>query len=194
MLGSGVGTTIDYFCTELPTKDLKTSVVAVISDRKNSGVERVAKKHSIPFQLIEYKKAEQNEWNEKLLEVVTSYKPNLILLAGFLRKIPPSFLSHFPRSVINSHPSLLPDFSGKGMYGSLVHEAVIKAKKNQTGVSIHIVDEDWDKGSLLGQKTLAVFSGETALELEKRVKKIEKEFYLHIVFKIISKEIKLNEF
>ena len=194
MLGSGTGTTIDYFCEKAQSQELKAQVVALISDRKEIGVEKVAKKHQIPFHIIEYKKEKLEEWSENLLKIISSYNPHLILLAGFLRKIPSSLLSHFTNSVINSHPSLLPEFSGCGMYGLRVHEAVIQNQKKQTGVSIHLVNENWDEGPVLSQKSLAVLSHETALELQERVKKMEKEFYLATVSKIISKEIVLNEF
>ena len=191
MLGSGAGSTIDYFCEKASSHALQAQIVSIVSDRKNSGVEKVAQKHKIPFYRLEYR--DPDEWTRCLIKTLSPYSPHLILLAGFLRKIPLPFLSHFSNSVINSHPSLLPDFSGYGMYGLRVHEAVIQSQAKQTGVSIHLVNENWDEGPLLSQKTLAVFPRETALQLQERVKKLEKELYLETISKIISGEINLNE-
>ena len=191
MLGSGEGTTIDFFCQRIKTKELKVRVAALISDRKNSGVERVANRHQIPFYLVEYENSKR--WEERFLRVISSFNPQFVLLAGFLRKIPASVISQFPQSIINSHPSLLPDFSGHGMYGLRVHQAVIQSQKKQTGVTIHLVDENWDSGPVIKQKTLTVLPQETALQLQERVKKIERELYLKTFSQIITGEIKLSE-
>lgn len=194
MLGSGLGTTIDYFCEKAKKRELKASIVALVSDRKGSGVEGIARKFHIPCHIIEYQKDQKETWNHVLLEKVSLCKPDLILLAGFLRKIPNSFLSRFQNRVINSHPSLIPEFSGEGMYGSRVHNAVINSQKEETGASIHIVNSKWDEGPLLDQKALPVAPSKNAVELEERVKILEKELYLQTVLKIISGEIVLDQF
>ena len=107
-----------------------------------------------------------------------------IILAGFLRRLGPCFLSAFKNKVINSHPSLLPKFGGKGMYGSYVHQAVFQAGEKQTGITIHYVNEEYDQGGVIDQKTLPVFPHDTPESLEERVKQAEKLFYAETIKKL----------
>ena len=138
-------------------------------------------------------RGESEIWDDSLCRHLESFQPDWILLAGFLKKIGPKVLKKFPGRIINSHPSLLPDFSGKGMYGIKVHEAVIQNHKPETGVSIHVVDKNYDGGCILFQKKIPVIESETAKELETRVKNIEKEVYLDVVLKILSGEISTSD-
>ena len=192
MLGSGTGSTIDFFCEKSKKRELPAQIVSIIADHFKAGVLSVAKKHQIPFHVVEYKKKEFHIWDKELSEILLFYQPQLILLAGFLKKIGPTVLNNFKNKILNSHPALLPDFSGPGMYGLRVHQAVIKQKRKETGVTIHLVNENYDEGPILCQKKIKVFPEETALELEKRVKSLEKTLYLKTVSKIISEAFSPN--
>lgn len=107
-----------------------------------------------------------------------------IILAGFLRRLGPCFISAFKNQIINSHPSLLPQFGGKGMYGIHVHRAVCRAQKKTTGLTIHYVNEEYDEGSIIAQKKIKVNDGETPESLQERVKKKEKIFYAKTIIKL----------
>lgn len=190
-LGSGQGSTIEFFCKKIQSEKQAFQIKALVTENENSRLPDIAKKFQIPCHVIAYKNKNFSEWDEELRQVLLSYKAQLILLAGFLKKIGPGVLNQFQNKVINSHPSLLPEFSGPGMYGFQVHQAVIQANKRETGVSIHIVNANYDEGPILAQKKVPVQKGETALELEKKVKKIEKEFYFETVKQIVSGDIRL---
>ena len=191
-LGSGQGSTIEFFCRKIQVEKPPFAIKALVTDRSRSGLIKIAKTFQIPCHIINYKKEKAEQWDKELRQVLRSYKAQFILLAGFLKKIGPLVLHEFPNRILNSHPSFLPEFSGPGMYGFKVHQAVLQAKKKETGVTIHIVNKNYDEGPLLAQKKIPIQKGETALELEKRVKKIEKEFYFETLLKIIKGDIALE--
>lgn len=183
MLGSGAGSTIDFFCEKASHQDSLLQIVAIVTESPTSPLNSIAKKYNIPFYLLPFKKESTKDWDQKLKQILMPYNPQLILLAGFLKKIGPQVLAQFHGKIINSHPALLPEFSG--MYGSHIHRAVIEQGKQQTGVSIHVVNEEYDKGLILHQQILKVLKDESAGELEKRIKDMEKEVYLKAVLKML---------
>ena len=185
MLGSGAGSTIEFFCQKAKEDDSTFRVAAIVTENPKSPLDSIAKKYNVPFHLLPFKKEDFTKWDTDLKEILKSYSADLVLLAGFLKKIGSQTLSQFPDKIINSHPSLLPDYAG--MYGSHIHRAVINDKKDKTGISIHIVNEEYDKGLILHQETLKISQEETALELEKRVKGVEKTIYLETVLKFLKK-------
>ena len=185
-LGSGKGSTIEFFCQKIKQENFNFKITALITDNPKSNLLSIAKKFNIPCHVILYDKNDFTSWDQKMCSKLMTYKPDLICLAGFLKKIGHSVLKHFPDKIINSHPALLPEFGGTGMYGLKLHQSVINAKKNQTGVSIHKVNTEYDKGLILAKKIIPIKKNETALELEKRVKKIEKPFYFKTILKILN--------
>ena len=191
MLASGAGTTVSAFCKVEEKGQIPAKVVAVITNESKAGVISVAKEHQIPCAIVKHQKESTKDWDQRLLETLRKQDPDLILLAGFLKKIGPTVLSHFKNRILNSHPALLPEFSGKGMYGLRVHSAVIAHKKTETGVTIHLVNENYDEGRVLAQKKLPVFPEETPSELEKRVKSMEKALYIQTVTKILHGDMSL---
>lgn len=191
MLASGTGTTVSAFCEAEDRGQIPTQVTAVITNESKAKVIAAAKKHQIPCSVVRYQREDVKGWDRLLLETAKQYDPDLILLAGFLKKIGPLMLSHFKNRILNSHPALLPEFSGRGMYGLKVHSAVISHKKTETGVTIHLVNENYDEGRILAQKKLPVLPGETPSELEKRVKVLEKTLYIQTVTKILQGDISL---
>lgn len=191
-LGSGQGSTIDFFCKKVVSDNPPFQIKAIITENPHSGLVNVADKFNLPFHIVEYKNRNFQLWDKKLCQALLLHKPQLILLAGFLKKIGPLVLNRFPNRIINSHPSFLPEFSGPGMYGSKVHQAVIDSKKSYTGVSIHVVNQNYDEGAVLAQKKILIQKGETALTLEKKMKKIEKDFYFETVLKVLKGDISLS--
>ena len=190
-LGSGQASTIEFFCKKTKSRKPPFEIKALVTDNPNSGVVTVAKQFHLPYHIVEYADKNFADWDKELNQVLQLYKPQLVLLAGFLKKIGPAVLNRFKNKIINSHPSLLPEFSGRGMYGLKIHQAVVREQKKQTGVTIHIVNKNYDEGTLLAQKKIWVKKRESALELEKRVKKQEKMFYFETVMKILKRDIPL---
>ena len=112
------------------------------------------------------------EW----IATLTAYQPSLIVLAGFLWKLPEHMVHAFPNKIINIHPALLPKYGGKGMYGMRVHQAVKDAKENESGITIHYVNEHYDEGAIILQEKIAIAIDDSAAEIAKKVQQLEHHF------------------
>lgn len=163
--GSNALNLIDYF-----RKEDFASVVAVFSNKQSAGVVQKAKERHIDVHCFN-----RHDFYESrnVIELVKGYKPDLIVLAGFLWLVPEEFINAFEGKIINLHPSLLPKFGGKGMYGRRVHEAVLEAGEKETGISIHLVNKEFDKGELIYQDKFTIFGNETVEEIESRIHELE---------------------
>ncbi|MCD6012656.1 MAG: purN [Flavipsychrobacter sp.] len=171
IFASGTGTNA-YAIIEYFKKNGKAKVSLVVSNKANAGVLEIAKREEIPFLIIDRKTFHET----LLLEQLSSYKPSLIVLAGFLWKIPDALIHAFPGKIVNIHPALLPSYGGKGMYGHNVHNAVITAKEKESGITIHYVDEHYDEGDVIVQARCKVGQNDSADTLAKRIHKLE-HFY-----------------
>lgn len=166
--GSNAQAIIDYF-----KKNGKASVALIVTNKPQAGVLEIAAREHIPFLIIDKKTIGET----LLLDQLQAYNPALIVLAGFLWKIPDTILQAFPDRVINIHPALLPQFGGKGMYGEKVHKAVLASNATQSGITIHAVNESYDEGAVLMQVHCLVLPGDTADELAARVHELEHFYY-----------------
>lgn len=147
-----------------------TELVGVISNNQNAYALERAKNHGIPAQCVSPKDFESREiFNAQLLETVNAYKPDLIVLAGFLVVIPPEMIAAYKNRIINIHPSLIPAFCGTGYYGLKVHEAALARGVKVVGATVHLVDEGTDTGPILLQKAVDVEMGDTPEVLQRRV-------------------------
>ena len=147
-----------------------TEIVGVISNNKNAFALERAKKHGILAECISPKDYESRDiFNKQFLERVNAYKPDLIVLAGFLVVIPPEMIAEYRNRMINIHPSLIPAFCGTGYYGLKVHEAALKRGVKVVGATVHFVDEGPDTGPIILQKAVEVQNGDTPEILQKRV-------------------------
>src|SRR5690606_22240890 len=122
---------------------------------------------------------------EFVLKNLKEIKPDLIVLAGFLLKFPEIILKEFPNKVINIHPALLPKYGGKGMYGNFVHEAILKNKEAETGITIHYVNENYDEGAIISQKKISISENDTAETIAEKVHKLEYEWFPKIIEEIL---------
>ena len=113
-------------------------------------------------------------------------KPDLIVLAGFLLKFPEIIIAEFQNKIINIHPALLPKYGGKGMYGSAVHEAVVKNKDSETGISIHYVNENYDEGAIISQKTVQLSKSDTPETVAAKVHTLEYEWFPKVIEEILK--------
>jgi phosphoribosylglycinamide formyltransferase 1 len=176
IFASGTGTNaaaiIDHF-----KKNGKAKVSLIVSNKADAGVLEIAKREEVPFLIVD-----KRTFNETLLvEQLSDYKPSLIILAGFLWKIPSALIHAYPGRIINIHPALLPGYGGKGMYGHHVHDAVLAAKEAESGISIHYVNEVYDKGNIILQARCPVTDNDSADELAKRIHKLEHFYYPRVV-------------
>jgi phosphoribosylglycinamide formyltransferase 1 len=142
-------------------------IVLVLSDREAAGLEH-ARARGIPV-LVLSDPAEAATW----LGALNQHQVGLIVLAGYLKLVPAPVIAAYRGRIINTHPALLPAFGGKGMYGGRVHQAVLASGAKETGVTIHLVDEVYDRGEVLAQTRVPVLPGDTAERLASRVLEVE---------------------
>ena len=178
VLVSGGGSNLQSIIDNIEQGNLNCEISYVIADRECYGLERAAK-HGIKNVLLDRKVLK-----EKLSDEISSVlenddeKTDYIVLAGYLSILSPEFIKKWSRKIINIHPSLLPKFGGKGMYGMNVHRAVIEEKETESGCTIHFVDTGVDTGEIILQMKVPVLSDDTPEILQKRV--LEKEHVLLI--------------
>ena len=171
VLVSGDGTNLQAILDAVDNGKIKNAeVVGVISNNANAYALTRAEEHNIPNECISPKNYENRDvFNDALLEGVSKYNPDLIVLAGFLVAIPEKMVKAFPEKIINIHPSLIPSFCGKGYYGLKVHEAALQRGVKVTGATVHYVDEGTDTGKIIFQKPVMIEDGDTPEVLQKRV-------------------------
>ena len=131
--------------------------------------------------------------NGSLLDELKNRNIDYVILAGFLRKISDEIIASFPNRILNIHPALLPKFGGKGMYGQYVHRAVYDAKEKISGITIHFVNEQYDKGQVVFQACCDISSCSTASEVGTKVLSLEHAYYPKIINQVISRNFVLNE-
>lgn len=166
--GSNAAALIQYF------KEHKIAEVAlIVANKAEAGVLTLAKNEGIPSLVVDKKSFNAPE----LVATMQSHNPALIVLAGFLWKIPSGMVTAFEGKIINIHPALLPAYGGKGMYGHHVHQAVIAHGEKQSGITIHEVNEVYDDGRVLLQASCPVLKGDTEDTLANRIHQLE-HFYL----------------
>lgn len=166
--GSNAQAIIDYFRER---KDVQVSII--VSNKKDAGVLSIAKKENIPSSIID--KSIIN--SASFVEELKSKKPSLIILAGFLWRIPDTIIRAFPDKIINIHPSLLPKYGGKGMYGANVHNAVLNNNETESGITIHNVNEVYDDGATILQAHCHVLANDNINTLANRIHKLEHYYF-----------------
>ena len=168
---SGGGTNLQAIIDRVKDGSVTNTMIAgVISNNRNAYALKRAEENGIPSKCISPKDYETREiFNEKLLEAVNEYEPDLVVLAGFLVVIPPEMIAQYRNRMINIHPSLIPSFCGKGYYGLKVHEAALQRGVKVVGATVHFVDEGTDTGPIILQKAVEVEQGDTPEILQRRV-------------------------
>ena len=168
---SGGGTNLQAILDRLAEGSITNAeIAAVISNNPGAYALERARKHGIPAVCVSPKEyAKREEFNEALLAKVDEYAPDLIVLAGFLVKIPQQMIDKYEHRIINIHPSLIPSFCGVGYYGLKVHEAALTRGVKITGATVHYVDGGMDTGPILLQKAVEVKDGDTPESLQRRV-------------------------
>ena len=142
----------------------------IVTNHSKAGVVKHAEENNIPFAVINKSLLANNSYMQSLLNL---YDVDYIILAGFLLLIPPFLVKNFDHKMINIHPALLPKYGGKGMHGLNVHQAVIAAGETETGITIHYVNEMYDKGKVIFQDRCKVDKKDTAEKLAKKVQELE---------------------
>lgn len=166
--GSNAQAIIDFF-----KANGKAKVSLIVSNKADAGVLEIAKKEHIPFLIVDKHTAKEVLLVEQMME----YKPSLVVLAGYLWKVPETILNAFPNRIINVHPALLPKYGGKGMYGHHVHEAVVANKEKESGITVHYVNEHYDEGNIITQARCSVTTTDKPDDVAHKIHKLEHYFF-----------------
>lgn len=182
--GSNARNIIEYF------KNHKSiSISLIISNNYHSGALEISKDSGIPF----FIGGRDDFFNSnKIIDVLLVHHVKGIVLAGFLWLIPKNLLKIYPNRIINIHPSLLPKYGGKGMYGMKVHQSVKDSNEKETGITIHLVNEEYDKGEILLQEKVAVHSEDTPAMIAENVHQLEYKFFPSVIETYFQKEFNLE--
>jgi len=182
IFASGNGSTAQMLLNHFEENE-SINVALILTNNPKAKVIEIGQLFKIP--VINCTNEEANN-SDYLIEICENYEIEYIVLAGYLRKIPIEFIAHFPNKIINIHPSLLPKFGGKGMYGMNVHEAVLKSDETETGISIHFVNEHFDDGTLIAQFRCTINSEDDAESIRKKIHELERTHFAEIVEKTIK--------
>ncbi len=169
--GSNAKNIIKYFSSKN-----EFEVSHVFSNNKYSDLPNYLSNSKVQYFLFQ-----EIDINDKVFDKLKEINPNLIVLAGFLKMIPPLYIKFFKNRIINIHPSLLPKYGGKGMYGLNVHRKVIENKEAETGITIHYISEEYDSGKIIFQKKIKVDKNDTPEKLEQKIHKLEYEYFPKII-------------
>lgn len=170
VFASGNGSTLQAIIDSIQSHELEAKISLVVSDNPDSYALKRAQANHIETYIIQNKKFETRDL--ELSKILSQYPIDLIVLAGYLKMIGPNLLQNY--TIINTHPSLLPKFGGKGMHGMHVHQAVVEAGEKYTGATIHFVNEEYDKGNIISQTTVEVLPSDSAEIVSQKVQAAEK--------------------
>lgn len=188
---SGRGSNLKSVYTKVSKEKLK--ICAVVSDKKDCLALSFASENNIPFFLVSEKEKEGFVDYNFLIDEFQRSSIDLILLAGFLKKIPDYFVDQFENKIINIHPALLPKYGGKGMYGLNVHRAVFEANEKVSGATVHFVDKIYDNGKIIAQSEVDISNTNSPEEIAGLVLNLEHQLLPHIIEKFADKKVIIQD-
>ncbi len=177
IFASGSGSNAENISTYFSTRD-DVKIALIITNNPSATVLKRAERLGIESIALT---KEQLSSPQALLKLLSEKKIDFIVLAGYLIKIPAEVVKAYPQRIVNIHPALLPHYGGKGMYGHHVHEAVLAAGEKESGITIHLVDEQYDNGSILFQARCPVYPTDTSETLAERVHALEYTYYPRVI-------------
>lgn len=194
VFASGRGSNFQAILRAIETGKLHNiSIAAVISNNSDAPVLTIAREHNIPaYHLSQRQFLTEKEFDDAVFAVLDRHGVDFIVLAGYMKKLSTSVVQRFRNRILNIHPALLPKYGGEGMYGMRVHEAVINSGDKISGVSVHIVDEEYDHGPIVKQRTVPVESNETPDTLAMKVHAIEHQLYPEALQLFADDRVRVN--
>jgi len=177
--GSNAENIFNYF------KDSKlVRIGLLITDNPKAFVIERCRRHSVPCLVLSKRLIDDTDF---MLGVLRDFRTNFVVLAGYIKLVPDYIVAAFDQRIVNIHPSLLPKHGGKGMYGSRVHQSVLDSGDKESGITIHFIDNDYDRGSVIFQAKCPVLPDDTADTLAQRVHALEYEYYPKVIEDTIIK-------
>ncbi len=188
VFASGSGSNFQSIIDSISSGFLEANITGLITDRDNIKSLDRARYHNIPYRILNPKEFEnEGAFEVELLAQLKEFDANIIVLAGYLKKIPDSIIEAFRDRILNIHPSLLPKYGGKGFYGIKVHNAVIENGETESGCTVHLVNEVYDDGPILGQIEVPVLESDTPSLLAQRILAEEHKLYPKVISEYLKK-------
>ena len=182
LFASGSGSNVENIANYFKDNPLVT-VTAVFTNKRDAKV--IDRCNRLKINALHFNKTSFSG-SDCVINLVKALKPDLIVLAGFLLKIPGDFVKSFPNKIINIHPALLPKYGGKGMYGMHVHNAVKENKEAETGITIHYVNENYDEGAIIHQAKTSVLDSDSPEDIAHKIHLLEYEHFPKVIEKLLS--------
>lgn len=180
VFASGSGSNAENFINYFRQSDA-ADISLILSDNKSAKVLQRAEKYGVPHVVF----TKEELAGGKVLEKLKRSKIDFIVLAGFLRLVPADIINTYQGRIVNIHPALLPSYGGKGMYGMNVHKAVVEAGEEESGITIHYVNEHYDQGDIIFQARTEVYPDDTPEDVAEKVHALEYQYYPQIVDQLI---------
>ena len=181
VFASGEGTNAEQLVKHFRQEDKPGKVVLIVTNNPDAPVVRKAEDLGVKVKVI----APKGDHADELLKILSEEQIGFIVLAGYLKLIPSKVTEAYHHRIINIHPSMLPEFGGKGMFGARVHEAVIAEGRNETGITIHYVNDRFDEGEIIASYKVSISSGDDAVSIQQKVRELELKYYPLIVEKLL---------
>ncbi|MGI0155749.1 MAG: phosphoribosylglycinamide formyltransferase, partial [Thermoplasmata archaeon] len=173
VLASGEGTTFEGLARALASDRAVAEIVVLLSDRPSVRALEIARARDIPTVVVPRDGANERRWSDRVSAELAARRVDLVVLAGFLSILPPPWVDRWRGRAVNLHPSLLPRYGGRGMHGRRVHEAVLAAGEEESGVTVHLVTGTVDGGPPVAQERVPVCPGDTPVSLRERLRPVE---------------------
>ncbi len=188
VFASGSGSNFQAIIDAVEANSIDARITGLITNNSNIQAIDRASNAGIPSRVIlpsQY--SDSTAFGLAILDVLEEWKPDLIVLAGYMIKVPTNVTRRYRGRIINIHPALLPKYGGKGYYGERVHRAVLEAGEQESGCTVHYVDEDYDRGPIIDQKKVPVLPGDTPQTLAERVLHEEHQLLPQVIQQLLSK-------
>ncbi len=192
VLVSGRGTNLQAILDATRDPDYPAEVVVVVSDRPDAYALERARRAGVPAHVVRWSK-DPEDFGRRLLQVLQAYGVEWVCLAGFLRILDPQFVERYRGRILNIHPSLLPAFGGRGMYGERVHQAVLASGARESGCTVHFVTAEVDAGPVVAQARVPVLPTDTVETLAARVAEQEHRLYPEAIRRVVTGEVRFED-
>lgn len=187
VFASGSGSNFQSIIDATLSQQIPGKITGLITDRDDIKAIERAVKHDIPFNIIQPSMlGNAQDFASALIHSLEQFDADVIVLAGYLKKIPDAVIKEYEGRILNIHPSLLPKYGGKGFYGIKVHQAVVNHNEQESGCTVHLVTEVYDDGPILGQSKVSLSENETAESLAKKVLVLEHSLYPKVISDFIK--------
>ncbi len=184
IFASGSGTNAENIIKYFSKKDSAT-VIAVFTNNSKAKVIERANNLQVPSEIF----SKEELFESKVLQKLNGIEPDWIVLAGFLLKLPETIVKQYPNKIINIHPALLPKYGGKGMYGMNVHKTVVENQEKETGITIHFVNENYDEGNIIFQKSVPLSATDTAESVAEKIHELEQRYFPEVIEKLLTSNL-----